>query len=123
MAVELKKLSVESMALGGLMEEIDKALAEAIGHCERHPSIKKARVVEVKIFIEPEIHVETDEFSLNLTHYAVPVVPKTFGKADRAKRQRDGQYVVAGSPHVHTLDAKQMSLGENVTPLKRENQG
>lgn len=118
MGIELNDLDVTTIGCGDLVAQANKALAEAIGHCERHPGIEKARVVKIEVFIEPEFHPETDEFSLNIKFYAVPVVPKTFGKADRAKRQADGRYVVAG-PHAHVLETKQLSIGENVTPMRK----
>jgi hypothetical protein len=109
---ELKALDITTIALGELIEEANRVLGDMVDHCTGHPSLKKARTVRIEINLEPEYDEDLDDFSVKITHFVVPLAPKMRGRADRAKRQADGTFVVAGSPHVHTLEPKQMNIHE-----------
>ena len=119
MSRELKEMTLETIALGAVVEEGNKALAEAISHCMRNPSIKKPRVVKIEIHVEPEIHEGTGEFAVNLTHFAVPVLPKTWGRADRAVR-KDGEFKVVGNAQLGTLETNQINIAEHIDKKERE---
>lgn len=117
MAPGLVEMDISTMCLGSVLEEANKAIREAIGHCERHPGIKKPRSVKIEIHFEPDIHEDTGEFALNITHCSVPVCPKTWGKGDRAAK-RDGQYQVIGNPQFAPLEANQISLAEHMAKIE-----
>lgn len=112
MSRELKPLDITTIAMGGLVEAANAALAEALGHCQRNPGMAKARKVQIEIVFEHEYHEETDEFSVDISHFVKAVLPNMPGKPDRAKRQPDGTFVVAGSPHIATLESRQMNVFE-----------
>lgn len=124
---ELVDLDITTMCAGSVIEEANKAIREVLGHCERHIAIKKPRSVLVEIHFEPDIHEETQEFAVNITHCSVAKLPKTYGKSDRAAKRGD-TYKVVSSNHMMPLEAKQMSLAEadtqsvehaNVEPFTR----
>ena len=108
---ELVPLSIANIACGQCLEEADKALKEAISHCERFPSLKKPRIVVLEIHIEPDIHKDTGEYAVDISSFAVPKLPKIWSPSDRAAKKKDG-YTVIGNPQMGPLEADQMSLAE-----------